>query len=54
METFLAIVVAAVLVPLVLLGSVLVYALIGFTLPLIIDRHGFTSVRCSPSQAKNF
>jgi hypothetical protein len=38
METFLAIVVAAVIVPLVLLGSILVYALIGFTLPLIIDR----------------
>lgn len=38
METFLAIVVAAVLVPLVLLGSILVYALTGFTLPLILGQ----------------
>jgi hypothetical protein len=37
METFLALVVAAVVVPLVLLGIILVAALIWFILPLIID-----------------
>lgn len=37
METFLAIVVVAVLVPLVLLGIILVAALTWFILPLIID-----------------